>query len=216
MKEPHKQGLANQFGRESCAGSREGTGEALTAGNPGQPLSSENITLRVPTLSCQGEGHTRRSGSREFLFDATESETLCMDGHSHRGNRETSVVPCGDTSPMGRSEKAHGQPSGMYVTEESDDLVVPRKRANKAGTPAAEPVEESGSTKGNRFQITSSRTQRRTIGRVCLNLVRQVVRLPRTTVIPKVGAVCGSSARTDLCGGPSERTVPTATLLTDE
>ena len=132
MKEPHKQGLANQFGRESCAGSREGTGEALTAGNPGQPLSSENITLRVPTLSCQGEGHTRRSGSREFLFDATESETLCMDGHSHRGNRETSMIPCGDTSPMGRSEKAHGQPSGMYATEESDDLVVPGKRARPA------------------------------------------------------------------------------------
>ena len=132
MKEPHKQGLANQFGRESCAGSREGAGEALTAGNPGQPWSSEIITLRVPTLSCQGEGHTRSSALREFLFDAPESETLCMDGNSHRGNRETSVVPCGDTSPMGRSEKAHGQSSDMYVTEESDDLVVPGKRARPA------------------------------------------------------------------------------------
>jgi hypothetical protein len=67
MKEPHKQGIANQFGRESCAGSREGTGEALTAGNPGQALSSEITTLRVPTLSCQGEGHTRR-GKQLFLL----------------------------------------------------------------------------------------------------------------------------------------------------
>jgi hypothetical protein len=40
MKEPHKQGLANQFGRESSAGSREATGEALTAEYPGRPLSS--------------------------------------------------------------------------------------------------------------------------------------------------------------------------------
>jgi hypothetical protein len=50
MKEPHEQGIANQFGPESCAGFREGTGEALTGGNPGQPLSSEIISLRVPTL----------------------------------------------------------------------------------------------------------------------------------------------------------------------
>ncbi len=52
----------------------------------------------------------------------------------------------------------------MYATEESDDLVVPGKRANKARTLVAESVEERGSTEGNRIQITSSRTQSRTIG----------------------------------------------------
>lgn len=51
MQEPHEKGRAYRFGPESCAGSREGTGEALTGGNLGQPLSSEIITLRVPTLS---------------------------------------------------------------------------------------------------------------------------------------------------------------------
>ncbi len=84
------------------------------------------------------------------------------------------MVPCGDMSPMGRSEKANSQPSDMHVTEESDDLVVPGKRANKAGTPAAESVEERGSTKGNRIQMTSSRTQCRNIWGVCLDHVRQV------------------------------------------
>ena len=79
MKEPYEKGLANQFGLESCAGFREETVEALTEVNPGQPLSSENITLCVPTLSCQGEGHTGRSVQREFLLDATESQTLRMD-----------------------------------------------------------------------------------------------------------------------------------------
>ena len=51
MQEPYEQGRAYQFGPESCAGPREGAGEALTGGSPGQPLSSENIILRVPTLS---------------------------------------------------------------------------------------------------------------------------------------------------------------------
>ena len=78
MKEPYEQGLANQFGLESCAGFREETGEALTEVNPGQPLSSEIITLTVPTLSCQGEGHSevfakcarraRISERRQFAF----------------------------------------------------------------------------------------------------------------------------------------------------
>lgn len=108
MQEPHKQGIAYQFGPESCAGRREGTGEALTGGSPGQPLSSEIITLRVPTLSCQGEGHTfsQRNQDRELTGDATESQTLCMDGHLPRGNRETSAVPIGESSPMGRLEQA--------------------------------------------------------------------------------------------------------------
>ena len=101
----------------------------------------------------------KRNVQREFRFDASESETLCMDRSSHRGNRETSVVPCGDHSPMGRSEKATSRTADTHAAEESDDLVVPTKRANKAGTPAAESVEERGSTKGNRLQMTSSRTQ---------------------------------------------------------
>ena len=101
----------------------------------------------------------KRRGQREYRFDASESKTLRMDASSLYGNRETSVVPCGDYSPMGRSEKAVGRTADMHAAEESDDLVVPAKRANKAGTPVAESVEERGSTKGNRFQMTSSRTQ---------------------------------------------------------
>ena len=50
----------------------------------------------------------KRDVNREFRFDTSESKTLCMDVSSYRGNRETSVVPCGELSPMGRSEKADG------------------------------------------------------------------------------------------------------------
>src|ERR1700691_4257756 len=90
MKEPYKQGRAYQFGPELCAGPREGSGEALTAGSSGQPLSSEIISLCVPTLSCQGEGHTfsQRNQDRELTGDATESQTLRMNGRLPRGNRE--------------------------------------------------------------------------------------------------------------------------------
>jgi hypothetical protein len=50
----------------------------------------------------------------------------------------------------------------MHVPEESDDLVVPTKRANKAGQPlAAESVEGRGSTKGNSCPWATRRTQRR-------------------------------------------------------
>ena len=81
MKEPHEEGLANQFDPESCASPREGAGEALTGGSSGQPLSSEIIILCVPTSSCQGEGNTfsQRNQDRELTGDATESENLSMN-----------------------------------------------------------------------------------------------------------------------------------------
>ena len=68
-----------------------------------------------------------------------------------RENRETPIPPTADGA-AGRSEKADRPKSGMYGVGESDDLVVPPKRANKAGPlAAAEPVEGRGSTKGNVF-----------------------------------------------------------------
>ncbi len=103
----------------------------------------------------------KRNVQHEFRFDFSESEALCMDGSSLCGNRETSMFPCGEHSPMGRLVKATSRTANVYVTEEPDDLVVPAKRANKAGTPAAESVEERGSTKGNQIQTTSSRAQYR-------------------------------------------------------
>ena len=100
----------------------------------------------------------KRYVKRESRFDAPESETLCMDRSFLRGNREASLVPCGDHSPIGRSAKARCHTADMHATEESYDLVVPSKRANKAETSVAESVEERGSTKGTVNQMTSSRT----------------------------------------------------------
>ena len=90
--------------------------------------------------------------NRKPLVDAAESETLRMRGNSLHGNRETLETPRLESS-RGRSEKAHGQTSDMHVSRESDDFIVPEKRANKAGPKAAaESVEGRGSTKGNATQ----------------------------------------------------------------
>ena len=52
------EGIANHTGPESCAGTREGVGEALTGECTGQPLSREMRKFRVPTRSKIAEGKT--------------------------------------------------------------------------------------------------------------------------------------------------------------
>jgi len=153
MKEPYKKGVATHLGPESCADGRKAMGEALTGENAGQPSSSEITSIGVPTLWNGGEGHTANRAYRERFDGAAESETLRTRGRSLSGNRETPVVPsaaCG----VGRSDKARGPAPDMYAAGESDDLIVPAKRANKAGlSAAAESVEGRGSTKGNAFAV---------------------------------------------------------------
>jgi len=41
MQEPHKKGIANHLGPQSCADGRKVVGEALAREHAGQPLSSE-------------------------------------------------------------------------------------------------------------------------------------------------------------------------------
>src|SRR6266487_4276170 len=87
---------------------------------------------------------------REQSFDTAESETLGMWGSSMRENREALQTPALDGS-VGRSKKAKSRNVDMYVCGESDGLVVPTKRANKADAEewAAESAEERRASKGN-------------------------------------------------------------------
>ena len=160
MKEPHRKGVANHPDPESCAGHGNMTGEALTRAHAGQPSSSEITSIGVPTLCCEGEGHTAESVNRKLSADAAESETLGMCGNSMRGNRETPEASSPHNAPWAkrggdRSEKAVGRTSDMHVSGESDRRIVPKKRTNKAATmlrmvpAAAESVEGRGLTKGN-------------------------------------------------------------------
>ena len=109
------------------------------------------------------------SDRREQSFDTAESETLGMWGNSMRENREALQTPTHDGG-VGRSKKAKSRNVDMHVCRESDGLIVPTKRANKADGYglAAEFAEGRRSTKGNAPQAHSRRTQSRGAShRVC-------------------------------------------------
>ena len=113
---------------------------------------------------------------REQSFGTAESETLGMCGNSMRENREALQTPTLDGS-VGRSKKAQSRNVDMHVCGESDGLVVPAKRANKAGAYAlaAESAEGRRATKGNAPQAHSCRTQSRGCESQGLWRVRQAV-----------------------------------------
>ena len=105
----------------------------------------------------------------------------------------------------------------IHVAGKSDSLVVPEKQANKSEPQtAAESVEERRLTEENASQPRLVRTQSRDFQSHGLFGVRATTQRDRGDLIPmrrdssisKVGAVCGSSARTDLCGGRSVMAVP--------
>ena len=114
---------------------------------------------------------------RERSFDTAESETLGMCGNSMGENREALQTPTLDGS-AGRSKKAKSRNVDMHVCGESDGLIVPAKRANKADAYAlaAESAEGRRSTKGNAPQAHSRRTQSRGCESQGLWRVRQAAR----------------------------------------
>src|ERR1700716_3599164 len=93
----------------------------------------------------------------------------------------------------------------MHEREKSDPTVVAVKPVNNAERSAAEPVEPRAGAKGNAEQHSTCRAQYRVSVSQALERIRQVRRHS-----PEVGAVCGKAARTDLCGGRSAMSVPTA------
>ncbi len=117
---------------------------------------------------------------RERSFDTAESETLGMCGNSMRENREALQTPTLDGS-VGRSKKAKSRKVDMHVCGESDGLVVPTKRANKADAYAlaAESAEGRRPIKGNAPQAHSCRTQSRGSESQGLWRVRQAARRDR-------------------------------------
>src|SRR5262245_66272952 len=95
------------------------------------------------------------SETRERSFNTAESETLGMWGDSMRENREALQTPTLD-SRVGRSKKAKGRNVGMHVCGESDGLIVPTKRANKAGGMRwrRSPQREGGRPRGTHHKRT--------------------------------------------------------------
>src|SRR5450759_3452851 len=115
-------------------------------------------------------------------------------------NRETSLPTArASGSPAGEGES---RTSGMHGSEESDGAVVPMKPSNKAkgkSPEAAEMVEGRAPTKENVQQARAVPAQYGASTSQGLKGVRKAASF--AAISSKVGAVCGSSARTDLCGG---------------
>ena len=159
--------------------------------------------------------------SGEPEMTPTESKTTGTVGNFPHGSRET-PVPSVSAMEADRSEKARGHNPDMHGAGESHSSIVPEKPTNKGGVVLpAELVEERELAKENTEQSLLDRTQRRNsdgtpfVARSRGLLGVRAVALPRSadwSSISKARTVCGSSARTDLCGGRSAMTVPTAII----
>src|SRR5882724_11146216 len=93
----------------------------------------------------------------------------------------------------------------MHEREKSDPAIVAMKPANNAERSAAEPVEPRAGAEGKCGPAQhgpGSVPAKRVTGAGA-----HTASSPST---PEVGAVCGKAARTDLCGGRSAMSVPTA------
>src|SRR5215216_977606 len=97
----------------------------------------------------------------------------------------------------------------MHRGGKSDAAIVAVKPTNKAEQFAAELVEPRAEAKGNAVRQSTYRTLRRVDVSPAPDRIRH--RGCGVSFGPEVGAVCGKAARTDLCGGRSAMSVPTAT-----
>ena len=107
MKESYAESLANYSGPESCAGTREGEGEALTGVRVGWVLSRETTTRcesagtdrGAEVLGSHRRQHCVRRHGKEHV-DLARSEAPCMRGNILHGNRE---IPRHLLSRLGKS-----------------------------------------------------------------------------------------------------------------
>ena len=167
----YSEGLASHTFPESCVGSREAVGEALTGAGAGRVLSSEiAIVFGADAVLSGGRQHWV-CRHREMCPDLTESQTLRTHRSTSRGSRE--IPRLAWRTPGPRFEPLRGT-RAMHGLGKSDGFVVPAKSSNKAGgaPPAAERMEGRSPANGNLLKRHGYRTQSRTE----LPLVRQRVR----------------------------------------
>jgi len=90
MRTPDIEGVATRGGPESCAGTCEGAGEALTGVRAGRAIEPRNHHFGVPTLSHEAEGNivSRVSAScwrtpRGLRTCACTESSCARTGRSH-------------------------------------------------------------------------------------------------------------------------------------
>jgi len=161
MKVPHVEVLANHSGPESCGGHGNMAAEALTGENVGGLSSSEITAFRVPTLWPEGEGNICHSVIASCGRTRAESKNLAyVEAFCTRIGRPVNppvskswngriqsvkISWCVGWRPFpsqakntksGRKyrmeeEKIKSATLPHKVSRESDNNIVPEKRANK-------------------------------------------------------------------------------------
>jgi hypothetical protein len=106
MRELHIEGLATHDGPESCAGVREGSGEALTGGVQAGLLSREIRESGVPTPLNRPEGNIAGGATASRQGTPRGRRTRACTTVSMRENRE---VPCSPV-PLITGRVARGTP----------------------------------------------------------------------------------------------------------
>ena len=105
MRTPDIEGVATRGGPESCAGTREGAGEALTGVRAGRAIEPRNHLVRGADVVPRGGRPHRRQRHRELPVDPARSENLRMHGVSMRENREIPRSPVGVISGRAAQER---------------------------------------------------------------------------------------------------------------
>jgi RNA-directed DNA polymerase len=109
MRELYIEGVAIRGGPESCAGVREGVGEALTGVRAGWAIEPrKHSTQGADAVEKRGR-RDRWLRYREWLPGPAWSKNLCMHGISMRENREVPRSP----SPAGCGAGRGGNASAV-------------------------------------------------------------------------------------------------------
>jgi len=98
MRMPDIEGVATRGGPESCAGTREGAGEALTGVRAGRAMEPRNHHFGVLTLSHEAEGHI----------------AVSVNASWRRTPRGLRTCACTESS-CARTGRSHARPPGLIA-----------------------------------------------------------------------------------------------------
>jgi RNA-directed DNA polymerase len=159
VKVQYGEGRTSHTGPEPCGVSREGCGEASAGESAGQPLSLESPNPGADAVlnvegNMAGEKIVRSPVGLAGSKNLACAETSCT-GTGRPHDRPQAEKP---TGPRRGGEKPKPPTNGH---EGSDSVIVAVKPTNKAGRPAAEPVEPRTEAEENAGRQSRNRVQDR-------------------------------------------------------
>ena len=214
MQESHGKGPASHPDPESCVDGRKAGGEALTGAHTGQAIELRN----------QGSPGCRRCFRKRKATPRSAPPANAPDLRTPPHSRSD---PAQAWKLLAREPgRSHPHPSLGWIAwgkatkpyaQEARGWEVGRSHSDawEAGGQRREAGEvRGGEGIGQGERATRGHAPDTEPGSACRSWrrgVREAASAASPPSNPRVGAVCGNAARTDLCGGPPARAVPTAT-----